>query len=113
MPLAAGTRLGPYEILGPIGAGAMGEVYRAKDTRLKRDVALKALPDAFANDPDRMARLEREAQLLPSLHHPPITPVSGVEHHALIMAFVEGHPLKWPLPLVTAPQYASEAAEPL
>ena len=62
MPLASGTRVGPYEILAPIGAGGMGEVYRAHDTKLKRDVALKVLPDSFASDPDRMARFQREAR---------------------------------------------------
>ena len=70
MPLSAGTRLASYEILGLIGAGGMGEVYRARDTRLKRDVAIKVLPDAFAADPDRVARFEREAQVLASLNHP-------------------------------------------
>src|SRR5260370_4567640 len=113
MPLAAGTRLGPYEILGPIGAGAMGEVYRARDTRLKRDVALKALPDAFANDLDRMARFEREAEVSASINHPNIAQVYGVEQHALIMQLVEGHPLKGPLPLETALEYARQMADAL
>jgi serine/threonine protein kinase len=62
--LSAGTKLGPYEIVAPIGAGGMGEVYRARDTKLNRDVALKILPDAFASDPDRLARFTREAQTL-------------------------------------------------
>ena len=70
MALASGTKLGPYEILAPIGAGGMGEVYRARDTRLKRDVALKVLPEAFARDPGRMARFQREAEVLASLNHP-------------------------------------------
>ena len=70
MSLSAGTRLGPYEILAPIGAGGMGEVYRAHDSKLKRDVALKVLPAAFANDPARLARFTREAQVLASLNHP-------------------------------------------
>ncbi len=64
MPLAPGTRLGPYEIVAPLGAGGMGEVYRARDARLGRDVAIKALPAAFASDPERVARFEREAKLL-------------------------------------------------
>jgi serine/threonine protein kinase len=64
MPLSTGTRLGPYEILMPIGAGGMGEVYRATDTKLGRDVAIKVLPEVFAADPDRMARFQREAQVL-------------------------------------------------
>ena len=63
MSLAVGSKLGPYEIIAPIGAGGMGEVYRAKDTKLKRDVALKVLPDSFAADPDRMARFQREAEV--------------------------------------------------
>jgi len=67
MPLSAGTRLGPYEILAPIGAGGMGEVYRARDIKLDRQVAIKILPDAVAQDPDRMARFEREAKALASL----------------------------------------------
>jgi serine/threonine protein kinase len=64
MPLAPGSRLGPFDILSPIGAGGMGEVYRAKDTKLKREVALKVLPDSFASDPERMARFQREAELM-------------------------------------------------
>jgi len=72
MLLAAGTRLGPYEIVGPLGAGGMGEVYRARDTKLGRDVAIKILPDAFGADSDRVARFQREAQLLATLNHPNI-----------------------------------------
>jgi serine/threonine protein kinase len=72
MPLSAGTRLGPYEILALIGAGGMGEVYRARDTKLKRDVALKVLPEAFAGDAERTARFQREAEVLASLNHPNI-----------------------------------------
>ena len=70
MTLAAGTRLGPYEILSLLGAGGMGEVYRARDTKLKREVALRVLPEAFAQDDQRMARFEREAQVLASLNQP-------------------------------------------
>ena len=70
--LTNGTRLGPYEIVAAIGAGGMGEVYRARDTQLDRDVAIKVLPDSFAHDPERMARFEREAQVLASLNHPNI-----------------------------------------
>jgi eukaryotic-like serine/threonine-protein kinase len=73
--LASGTRLGSYEISGTLGVGGMGEVYRARDTRLKRDVALKILPGAFASDPERLARFEREAQLLASLNHPYIAAI--------------------------------------
>jgi len=79
MSLSVGDRLGPYEILAPIGAGGMGEVYRAKDTRLVRDVAIKVLPVALANDRERLARLEREARLLASLEHPNIGGIYGLE----------------------------------
>ena len=79
MPLSSGTRLGPYEILAPLGAGGMGEVYRARDTRLGREVALKVLPELFARDPERMARFEREAQVLASLNHPNIAALYGLE----------------------------------
>ena len=72
MPLGPGTRLGPYEILSAIGAGGMGEVYRARDTKLDRDVAIKVLPEAFAADPERIARFQREAKTLASLNHPHI-----------------------------------------
>ena len=67
MPLAKGTKLGPYEVIDPLGAGGMGEVYRARDTRLKREVALKVLPEVLASDPDRIARFQREAELLATL----------------------------------------------
>jgi Tol biopolymer transport system component len=93
MPLATGMRLGPYEILAPIGAGGMGEVYRARDTKLGRDVALKVLPEAFAHDAERMARFEREAQVLASLNHPHIATIHGLEGNgigALVMELVEG-----------------------
>ncbi len=70
MALAPGVRLGPYEIVSALGAGGMGEVWRARDTKLGREVAIKALPEAFAADPDRRARFEREAKLLASLNHP-------------------------------------------
>jgi len=94
MAIATGTRLGPYEFGAQIGAGGMGEVYRARDTRLQRDVALKILPAIFAADPARMARFEREARLLASLNHPHIAAIYGVEEsdscRALVMEFVEG-----------------------
>jgi serine/threonine protein kinase len=70
MPLSVGDRLGPYEILAPIGAGGMGEVYKALDTKLHREVAIKVLPAALAQDPERLARFEREAKVLASLNHP-------------------------------------------
>src|ERR1022692_591745 len=79
MTLTSGTKLGPYDILAPLGAGGMGEVYRARDTRLGRDVALKVLPEALARDAERMARFAREAQVLASLNHPNIATIYGVE----------------------------------
>lgn len=104
MPLPSGTRLGPYEIAAPLGAGGMGEVYRATDTSLGREVAVKVLPDAFAQDPERLARFEREARTLASLNHPNIAIVHGFEKtaataagqatvHALVMELVEGEDL--------------------
>jgi Tol biopolymer transport system component/predicted Ser/Thr protein kinase len=99
MPLSSGTRLGPYEITAPLGAGGMGEVYRATDTKLGRDVAIKVIPEGFAQDADRMARFTREAQVLASLNHPNIAAIYGVEERALVMELVEGETLKGPLPL--------------
>src|SRR5712692_1307620 len=110
MPLPAGTRLGPYEILSQIGAGGMGEVYRATDTKLKRDVALKVLPEAFARDPGRMARFQREAEVLASLNHPNIAAIYGVEERTLVMELVEGETLPCPLPIDTALNYAGQIA---
>ena len=77
--LAPGTRLGPYEISAQIGVGGMGEVYRATDTQLKRAVAIKVLPDAVATDPERLARFQREAEVLASLNHPNIAQIYGLE----------------------------------
>src|SRR5579863_3390968 len=99
MALTAGTRLGPYEILAPIGAGGMGEVYRAKDTKLDREVAIKILPEALAQDPERLARFEREAKVLAALNHPNIAQIYGIEDHALIMELVEGETLQGSLPV--------------
>ena len=79
MPLAAGRRLGPYEIVGPLGAGGMGEVYRARDHELHRDVALKVLPELLAPDADHLARFRREARVLASLNHPNIGAIYGLE----------------------------------
>src|SRR5207244_1604398 len=94
MTLSSGVRLGPYEIQAPLGAGGMGEVYRARDTRLGREVALKVLPAAMANDAERMARFQREAQMLASLNHPNIASIYGLEDsggvRALVMELVEG-----------------------
>src|SRR5215472_8682156 len=113
MPLAAGTRFGPYEIFALIGAGGMGEVYRARDTKLKRDVALKVLPDAFARDPGRMARFQREAEVLASLNHPNIAQIYGVEDRALVMELVEGESPKGPLPFEDAWKIALQIADAL
>src|SRR4029077_18249563 len=93
MYLPSGTRLGPYKIEAPIGAGGMGEVYRARDTKLKRDVAVKVLPAAFASDRERVARFRREAEVLASLNHPGIAAIYGVEDRALIMELVPGSTL--------------------
>jgi serine/threonine protein kinase len=93
MPLAQGTRLGPYAVVSPLGAGGMGEVYRARDTKLNRDMALKILPEAFAADPDHLMRFTREAQTLASLNHPNIAAIYGLEHNALVMELVEGEDL--------------------
>ena len=94
MALTPGTRLGPYEILSSLGAGGMGEVYRARDGTLQRDVALKILPESFATDPERLARFRREAQVLASLNHPHIGAIYGFEEstgtHALVLELVEG-----------------------
>ena len=100
MPLAAGTQLDQYEIVALLGAGGMGEVYRAKDTRLGRDVALKTLPDSVTGDPERLARFRREAQVLASLNHQHIAGIYGFEetngHRFLVLELVDGETL--PLP---------------
>jgi len=92
MVLKSGSQLGPYEIFSPLGAGGMGEVYRARDTKLNREVALKVLPEAFASDAARMARFQREAQVLASLNHPNIASIYGLEDslglRALVMELV-------------------------
>ncbi len=97
MALTPGSRLGPYDIVSPLGAGAMGEVYRARDAKLQRDVALKMLSDAVVGDPDRLARFRREAQVLASLNHPNIAAIYGFEDsdatHALVLELVEGQTL--------------------
>lgn len=90
MPLSLRDKLGPYEIVAPSGAGGMGEVWRAFDTKLGREVAIKALPAALANHAEYMARFEREAQVLASLNHPNVATVYGIEQGALFMELVEG-----------------------
>jgi Tol biopolymer transport system component len=120
--IGTGTRLGPYEITAKLGEGGMGEVWRATDARLKREVALKVLPAGFTADPDRLARFEREAQLLAQLHHPNIASIYGLEdsdgERALVMELVEGEDLaariaRGPLPLEDALAVARQIAEAL
>src|SRR5713101_1037988 len=118
MALSAGTRLGPYEILSPLGAGGMGEVYRARDTKLDRDVAIKVLPSALAQHPDRLARFEREAKVLAALNHPNIAIIHGLEDRAIVMELVEGPTLAdrltaGPLPLEETLTIARQVAEAL
>src|SRR5262245_34135616 len=122
MPLSAGSRLGPYEIQSAIGAGGMGEVYRATDLNLGREVAIKVLPDAFAKDPERMARFEREAKTLASLNHPNVAVIHGLEKsqgtYALVMELVEGEDLsqriaRGRIPLDEALPIAHQIAEAL
>ena len=124
-----GTRLGIYEIGAILGTGGMGEVYRARDTRLQRDVALKILPETFASDPERLARFDREAQLLASLNHPHIAAIYGFEDfdgggaspsstRALVLELVEGDTLadriaRGPLPLDQAIPIAQQIADAL
>jgi len=106
MPLQQGDKLGPYEILAPIGKGGMGEVYRANDTKLDREVAIKILPSALAQDPERLARFEREAKVLASVNHLNIAQIYGIEESstgcALVMELVPGETLKGLFPLETA-----------
>jgi eukaryotic-like serine/threonine-protein kinase len=126
MALARGTRIGSHEILGPLGAGGMGEVYRARDTRLNRDVAIKVLPHQFTLDPERLARFTREAQLLASLNHPNIaaiygleeTPIGSVLSQALVLELVEGPTLadrlaEGPIPIDESLAIARQIAEAL
>jgi Tol biopolymer transport system component len=130
MPLAAGNRLGPYEILSALGAGGMGEVYRARDTKLDREVAIKILPEAFAADTERIARFQREAKTLASLNHPNIAHIHGLEEsnpsagsgqaavRALVMELVEGEDLAQriaggAIPVAEALPIAKQMAEAL
>src|SRR5499425_455015 len=108
MSLASGTKLGPYEVIGPLGAGGMGEVYRARDTRLDRTIAIKILPQQLSNDPVRKQRFEREAKTISSLNHPHICVLHDVGHQDgidyLVMECVEGETLakrleRGPLPV--------------
>src|ERR1700730_14703314 len=107
MPLSAGDRLGPYEILAPIGAGGMGEVYRARDTRLDRIVAIKVSQEKFSD------RFEHEARAVAALSHPNICTLHDVGPNYLVMEFIEGAPLKGPLPLQKAVEYAGQILDAL
>src|SRR4051794_28965167 len=122
MSVAPGTRLGIYEVVGLLGAGGMGEVYRARDPKLQRDVALKILPELFAADPDRRARFTREAHVLASLNHPHIASIYGIEESAdvtaLVLELVEGDTLadriaRGPIPLAEALPIAAQIADAL
>ena len=122
MSLSPGTKLAHYEILEPIGKGGMGEVYRARDGKLGRDVAIKVLPEEFAKDKERLARFEREAKLLASLNHPNIAIIHGFEESdgvkALVLELVEGPTLadrisKGPIPIDEALPIAKQIAEAL
>ena len=122
MPLTPGTRLGHYDVRALLGEGGMGQVWQATDVQLNRDVALKILPDAFAGDPDRLARFKREAQILASLNHPNIAAIYGIEEvegtRALVLELVEGQTLvdrisKGPIPVDEALPIAQQIAEAL
>src|SRR5881396_1630568 len=107
MPLSVGDRLGPYEILAPIGAGGMGEVYKARDTRLDRVVAIKISKDQFSE------RFDREARAVAALNHPHICQLYDVGPNYLVMEFIEGAPLKGPLPIEKAVEYAGQILDAL
>ncbi len=122
MSLTPGTTLGPYQVTAQIGAGGMGEVYRATDTKLKREVAIKVLPDSFADHPERLSRFQREAEVLASLNHPNIAAIYGLEDsgetHALVLELVEGPTLQdriaqGAIPLDEALPIAKQIAEAL
>ena len=122
MALTAGTRLGSYEILAPLGAGGMGEVYRTRDTKLNRDVALKILPDTFTDDPERVARFRREAHVLAALNHPHIGAIYGLDEangsQFLVLELVDGESLdkriaRGPIPVDDALDMARQIAEAL
>jgi eukaryotic-like serine/threonine-protein kinase len=122
MSIKAGTRIGPYEVTSPLGEGGMGVVFRAHDTKLQRDVALKLLPDHFADDPERLARFEREARVLASLNHPNIAQIHGLEEsentRCIVMELVEGATLqerlkRGPIPIDEALPIAKQLAEAL
>jgi serine/threonine protein kinase len=115
--LTVGQQIGPYTIVARLGSGGMGEVYRARDPTLRREVAIKVLPTLFTSDPDRLGRFEREARVLASLNHPNIATIHGVEHvdgiHALILEVVEGQTLAERLQAVASSRHATNAGLPL
>jgi serine/threonine protein kinase len=123
MTIASGTRLGSYEVTAPIGAGGMGEVYKARDTKLGRDVAIKVLPEAFAHDAERLSRFQREAKMLAALNHPNIATIHGLEQSGgtsyLVMELVSGETLaervkrEGPVPIEEALTIAKQIAEAL
>src|SRR4029450_2704333 len=122
MTIAPGIRIGPYEVTSPLGEGGMGVVYRARDTQLQREVALKVLPAHFATDTDRLGRFQREAQLLASLNHPNIAQIYGLEQAGgtgcIVMELVEGDTLadrlkRGPLPIDEAVEVAKQIADAL
>jgi serine/threonine-protein kinase len=113
MPLAVGARLGPFEIVAPLGAGGMGEVYRARDTRLGRDVAIKVLPEAFAADRDRLRRFEQEARSIAALNHPHICQLHDVGPGYLVLEYVQGDGLRGPMPVEDALRVARQIASAL
>jgi serine/threonine protein kinase len=119
MALTSGTKLGPYEIQAALGAGGMGEVYRARDTRLGRDIAVKVLPESFAGDADRLQRFEQEARVLGTLSHPNLLAIYDVGTqggiHYLVSEYLEGETLRErmsaePLPQRKAIEYAQQIA---
>ena len=122
MTLPGGSKLGPYEIVAPIGAGGMGEVFRAKDTRLGRDVAIKVLPETFAKDADRLRRFEQEARAVAALNHPNILAIHDIGEYNgapyLVSELLEGHSLRvemnnGALPTRRAVEYAAQIAQGL
>ena len=113
LQFAPGDQLGWYRVQAKIGAGGMGEIYRAKDTKLEREVAIKVLPASVAQDPERRIRFGREAKVLAALNHPSIAQIHGVEERALVMELVEGETLQGSLPIDTALNYARQIAEAL
>src|SRR5499427_988065 len=122
MPLSIGTRLGSYELSALLGVGGMGEVYRARDTKLKREVAVKILPDEFSRDGDRVSRFQREAEVLASLNHPNIAQIYGLEESSntrcIVMELVDGETLqerlkRGPIPIDEVLPIARQIAEAL